>query len=65
MISQEQKHSLNVNKPQSKAVKLSENAVPGQQWTTKLEEKGEFKMTVMMKAWQGWTSQNPPSSKIL
>ena len=37
MISQEQKHSLNVNNPQSKAVTLSENAVPGQLWTTKLK----------------------------
>lgn len=47
MISREQKHSLNVNKPQSKAIKLSENAVPGQQWTTKFGKKGEFKTIVM------------------
>lgn len=51
MISQEQKHSLNVNKPQSKAINLSENAVPGQQWTTKFRKQGEFKMIVMLRAW--------------
>lgn len=34
---------------QSKAKKLSENAVPGQQWTTKFRKKSEFKMTVTVR----------------
>lgn len=44
--------------PQSTAIKLSENSVSGQQWTTKFRKKSEFKMTMMARIWQGNQDQN-------
>lgn len=44
MTSQEQKHSLNVNKAPKQSYILSENDGTGQQWTTKFRKNREFKM---------------------
>lgn len=52
MNSQEQKHSLASINLQSQATELSENAVPGQPWTTKRSKICEFKMIVMVRSWR-------------